>query len=160
MKKSSLMMAAALTSLLLAGTAQAAPMGGDTEKCFGIATAGKNDCASSTGSHGCAGMATKDHDPADWKSVAKGTCSSMGGYTMSAAVGGHMMMDDKKNTMAGDNMMVQPHGMAAASVMAIKMTAKPSMKKHSLKHSSKRHHKMTKPHKKMVHTMHDMKPAM
>lgn len=146
MKKHSIMMAAALTGLLLAGTAQAAPMG-DTEKCFGVATAGKNDCASSTGSHGCAGMATKDHDPADWKSVAKGTCSSMGGHTMNVAAGGAMM---------GDGMMGQPHTMAAAPMMAAKMATKPSMKKHS----SQRSHKMSKPHKKATRTMHSMKPAM
>ncbi|AXF84382.1 hypothetical protein DTO96_100085 [Ephemeroptericola cinctiostellae] len=154
MNKHSLMMAAALTSLLLAGTAQAAPMGGDTEKCFGIATAGKNDCASSTGSHGCAGMATKDHDPADWKSVSKGTCSSMGGHTMSAAAGGSMMGD--KGNMMGDGMMAQPHTMAATPVMATKMMAKPSMGKNSAQHP----HKMSKAHKKTAHTMHSMKPAM
>ena len=151
--KHSLMMAAALTSLLLAGTAQAAPMEGDTEKCFGIATAGKNDCASSTGSHGCAGMATKDHDPADWKSVSKGTCSSMGGHTMSAA-GGSMMGD--KGSMMADGMKAQPHTMAATPMMATKMAAAPSMGKRS----AQRPHRMNQTHKKAVHTMHSMKPAM
>ncbi len=151
--KHSLMMAAALTSLLLAGTAQAAPMEGDTEKCFGIATAGKNDCASSTGSHGCAGMATKDHDPADWKSVAKGTCHRMGGHTMSAANG--TMMGDKGNMM-GDGMKAQPHTMTEAPMMATKMAAAPSMGKRS----AQRPHRMSQPHKKTVHTMHSMKPTM
>jgi uncharacterized membrane protein len=46
-------------------------------KCFGIAQAGKNDCAS--GAHSCAGQATKDKDPGDWKYVAKGSCEKMGG---------------------------------------------------------------------------------
>ncbi len=52
------------------------------EKCFGIAKAGANDCASATGSHSCAGTATKDNDKGDWKYVDKGTCDKMGGTTM------------------------------------------------------------------------------
>ena len=51
----------------------------NSEKCFGIAMAGKNDCASKTGSHSCAGQSTKDKAPTDWKYVDKGTCASMGG---------------------------------------------------------------------------------
>ena len=50
-----------------------------TEKCFGVAKAGQNDCASASGSHSCAGTATKDKDPGDWKYVEKGTCEKMGG---------------------------------------------------------------------------------
>ncbi len=34
-------------------------------KCLGIAKKGGNDCA--TGTHGCAGLATKDMDKAEWK---------------------------------------------------------------------------------------------
>ena len=52
------------------------------EKCYGIAKAGSNDCASATGSHSCAGTATKDNDKGDWKYVDKGTCEKMGGSTM------------------------------------------------------------------------------
>ena len=51
----------------------------DKEKCFGVAKAGQNDCASASGSHACAGTATKDKDPGDWKYVTKGTCEQMGG---------------------------------------------------------------------------------
>jgi uncharacterized membrane protein len=54
------------------------------EKCFGIAKAGQNDCASSNGSHGCAGQAKADNQPNDWKYVAKGTCESLGGKTAPA----------------------------------------------------------------------------
>lgn len=50
-----------------------------SDKCFGIAMAGKNDCASKTGSHSCAGQATKDKDPNEWKYVDKGTCEGLGG---------------------------------------------------------------------------------
>jgi uncharacterized membrane protein len=53
------------------------------EKCFGIAKAGQNDCASKSGTHSCAGQAKKDNDPLDWKYVAKGSCKTMGG-TMTA----------------------------------------------------------------------------
>jgi len=41
--------------------------------------AGKNDCASASGSHSCAGQAKKDHDAGDWSYVAKGTCDKAGG---------------------------------------------------------------------------------
>ena len=52
------------------------------EKCFGVAKAGHNDCASANGSHSCAGQAKKDNDPAEWKYVPKGTCIKMGGKTV------------------------------------------------------------------------------
>ena len=55
------------------------------EKCFGIAKAGQNDCASATGTHSCAGQAKADNDANDWKYVAKGTCEKMGGSTKAAA---------------------------------------------------------------------------
>ena len=77
----------ALASVLALGAitaAHAAPVAADAskEKCFGIAKAGANDCASATGSHSCAGTATKDNDKGDWKYVDKGTCDKMGGSTM------------------------------------------------------------------------------
>jgi uncharacterized membrane protein len=76
----------ALASLIALGAAVSAHAGPvapqpDKDKCFGIAKAGANDCASASGSHSCAGTATKDHDPGDWKYVDKGTCASMGGST-------------------------------------------------------------------------------
>ncbi len=49
------------------------------EKCYGIAKAGQNDCATASGSHSCAGQAKMDKDPAEWKYVAKGTCEKAGG---------------------------------------------------------------------------------
>jgi uncharacterized membrane protein len=77
----------ALASVLALGAlsaAHAAPVAADSskEKCFGIAKAGANDCASATGSHSCAGTATKDNDKGDWKYVDKGTCDKMGGSAM------------------------------------------------------------------------------
>ena len=75
----------ALASALALGaiSAQAGPVAPDKtkDKCFGVAMAGANDCASASGSHSCAGTATKDKDPGDWKYVEKGTCEKMGGTT-------------------------------------------------------------------------------
>jgi uncharacterized membrane protein len=69
---------------LAVGHAQAGDMAADKagkEKCFGNVKAGQNDCASSDGSHSCAGQAKADNDAHDWKFVAKGTCEKMGGST-------------------------------------------------------------------------------
>ena len=81
MKKHTLMMTAALAGLLTIGGTGIA-QAGSNEKCFGIAAAGKNDCATKTGSHSCAGQSTRDNDPSEWKYVEKGTCSALGGKTM------------------------------------------------------------------------------
>jgi len=49
-----------------------------TEKCYGVAKAGQNDCG--TAKHACAAQGAKvDNDPNEWKYVAKGTCEKMGG---------------------------------------------------------------------------------
>lgn len=65
-------------------TAPAAAAGdkASKEKCFGIAKAGANDCASVDGSHSCAGQAKTNNNPYDWKYVAKGTCEKVGGKVM------------------------------------------------------------------------------
>lgn len=76
------LLTAAIASMMTAGIAMAADdtmMAAEKEKCYGIAKAGKNDCKSSSGSHSCAGQASKDNDPADWNYVAKGTCAQAGG---------------------------------------------------------------------------------
>ena len=49
----------------------------EAEKCYGIAKAGQNDCG--TARHSCAGKATRDNAPDEWKYVAKGTCEKLGG---------------------------------------------------------------------------------
>lgn len=43
------------------------------EKCFGIAAAGKNDCAA-TGNNSCAGTSKVNFDKEAWKYVPAGTC--------------------------------------------------------------------------------------
>ena len=71
---------AAVMSLGLVTQAEAQDKGAK-EKCFGIAKAGQNDCASANGSHSCAGQAKKDNEPTEWKYVPKGTCEKEGGKT-------------------------------------------------------------------------------
>ena len=56
----------------------------DMEKCFGVAKAGKNDCASGKSAHSCAGQATKDNNPADFVTLPKGTCDKIAGGTLKA----------------------------------------------------------------------------
>lgn len=46
---------------------------GEKEKCYGIAKAGKNDCAAGPGTT-CAGTSTTDYQGNAWSYVDKGTC--------------------------------------------------------------------------------------
>jgi uncharacterized membrane protein len=46
------------------------------EKCYGVALAGKNDCAAGAGTT-CAGTAKADYLGNFWKSVPAGTCTSI-----------------------------------------------------------------------------------
>ena len=80
MNKRQALIAAALASVCAAqasATGQTEVQSASEEKCFGVAKAGQNDCGTST--HGCAGLATVDKDPAEWKMVPKGTCEKAGG---------------------------------------------------------------------------------
>jgi len=73
------LIAAALASVCAHAAAQEA-MGtpkADQEVCYGVAKAGQNDCGTAT--HGCAGAAKVDNDPNEWKFVAKGSCTRIGG---------------------------------------------------------------------------------
>lgn len=47
-----------------------------TEKCFGVAKAGQNDCKAGAGTT-CAGTSKVDYDGKAFKEVAKGTCVTM-----------------------------------------------------------------------------------
>jgi uncharacterized membrane protein len=46
------------------------------EKCFGVAKAGKNDCAAGPGTT-CAGTSKVDYQGNSWSYVAKGTCATI-----------------------------------------------------------------------------------
>jgi len=81
MDKQNLLIAVALSSLMGSGIAAAADTAAPAkmEKCFGVAKAGQNDCASKSGGHSCAGQSKKDMSPNDWKNVPAGTCVASGG---------------------------------------------------------------------------------
>lgn len=49
---------------------------GEKERCYGIAMAGKNDCAAGPGTT-CAGSNKMDYQGNAWKYVAKGTCTTI-----------------------------------------------------------------------------------
>ena len=77
-----------LSAGLFASFANAAPApvptGFKAEKCFGIAKASHNDCASA-GNNSCAGTSSKDGERAAWIYVPAGTCSKIVGASMSAS---------------------------------------------------------------------------
>ncbi len=77
----------AIAGVLALGIASAnaegpAKQGANTEKCYGVAKAGKNDCG--TAKHACAGTAKTDNAPDDWKYVPAGTCEKSGGKLKAA----------------------------------------------------------------------------
>ena len=65
--------ALALGSALAAASLPATAQKADTEKCYGVAMKGKNDCAAGPGTT-CAGTAKVDYQGNAWKLVPKGTC--------------------------------------------------------------------------------------
>ncbi|MGE0423906.1 MAG: DUF2282 domain-containing protein [Reyranellaceae bacterium] len=82
MKTSHLIIASAVAAAIgLPGTVLAQKA--ETEKCYGISKAGKNDCQ--TASSSCAGTAKKDAQKDAWISVPKGTCAKIVGASLTAA---------------------------------------------------------------------------
>lgn len=79
------MIAAAAASLMSLSLVAMPAAAADKDKCFGIAKAGQNDCASLSGVHSCAGQAKVDMDKGEWKYVPKGTCKDLGGLSMDEA---------------------------------------------------------------------------
>jgi uncharacterized membrane protein len=70
---------AAVVAVPLLANAAPAPMPTfQAEKCYGINSAGKNDCASSQG-NSCAGEAKRAMDPKAWVYVPAGTCTKIQG---------------------------------------------------------------------------------
>jgi uncharacterized membrane protein len=82
MKTKNILVSTAISSMLALGslaTTSALADDGAKEKCYGVAMAGKNDCAAN--GHSCQGQSKMDKDPTEWKYVAKGSCAEMGGST-------------------------------------------------------------------------------
>jgi uncharacterized membrane protein len=63
-------------ALGLVATGQVADAADDKEKCYGVAKAGKNDCAAGPGTT-CAGTSKVDYQGNSWTLVPKGTCLTM-----------------------------------------------------------------------------------
>ena len=87
MSVQNLIKAVALTTVVASFTAGAA-MATDThattgtEKCYGIAKAGKNDCAS--GQNKCAGSAKMDKQADAFIALPKGACEKIAGASLEA----------------------------------------------------------------------------
>lgn len=83
MKSSQLSLTLATLAALTAGaalaqsnTSDAKATAGAKERCYGVAMAGKNDCAAGPGTT-CAGTSKMDYQGNAWKYVPTGTCVSI-----------------------------------------------------------------------------------
>jgi uncharacterized membrane protein len=54
----------------------------EMEKCYGVAKAGKNDCAGAA--HACAGQSKSDNSGKEFLSLPKGTCERLVGGSLKA----------------------------------------------------------------------------
>jgi uncharacterized membrane protein len=70
--------AGALVALSFASTSAHAEKAASKERCYGVAAAGKNDCAAGPGTS-CAGTSKVDYQGNAWKYVQAGSCVKMGG---------------------------------------------------------------------------------
>ena len=78
MNRKNAILATALGGLLalnVATQAQAAEDAGAKEKCYGVAKAGKNDCAAN--GHSCAVQAKADGHGKEWVQLPKGVCEKL-----------------------------------------------------------------------------------
>lgn len=82
MKAKKTLLASAVGSLLALAAAQTtlAAEDANTEKCYGIAKAGKNDCAGAK--HACAGQSNESKSPTEWIKLPKGTCERIVGGSL------------------------------------------------------------------------------
>lgn len=71
-----LVVASSLAAALSAHLAAPAAAEGTKEKCFGVALAGKNDCAAGPGTT-CAGTSKVDYQGNAWTLVPAGTCTAI-----------------------------------------------------------------------------------
>ena len=85
MKRTNTAIAAIGSLLAMSGVATqafAADKPADMEKCYGVAKAGKNDCAGVA--HACAGQAKADGNAKEFLTVPKGTCERLVGGNLKA----------------------------------------------------------------------------
>jgi len=69
--------AVAYASLLSSAYAGPVEQPSGSEKCYGVAKAGKNDCGS--GAHSCAGQSTRNADKASFVYLPTGVCEKLAG---------------------------------------------------------------------------------
>jgi uncharacterized membrane protein len=66
----------------------------ETEKCFGVAMKGKNDCKAGAGTS-CAGTSKIDYQGNAWSMVPKGTCEKTASPTSPTGMGQLMEFKEK-----------------------------------------------------------------
>jgi uncharacterized membrane protein len=86
MKKTNVTISAISSLLTLSAVAFATPSfaadKADMEKCYGVAKAGKNDCAGAA--HACAGQSKVDAGGKEFITLPKGTCERLAGGSLTA----------------------------------------------------------------------------
>jgi len=82
-KTTAIIAGALIAAIAAAGSASA--QDAKTEKCFGIAKAGKNDCQTTHSS--CAGTSKTDGQKDAWVSVPKGACEKIVGGSLASSRG-------------------------------------------------------------------------
>ncbi len=80
------LLALALGAALSTATVSSQAKDANTEKCFGVALKGQNDCAAGAGTT-CAGSSAKDHQANAWKLVPSGTCVKTASMTSPTGFG-------------------------------------------------------------------------
>lgn len=78
---SGVVVAGAVATAIALGAVPSSAAKPDTEKCYGIAKAGKNDCKAGPGTT-CAGTSTKDGQGNSWMFVLKGSCEKIVGGSL------------------------------------------------------------------------------
>ncbi|OAJ33652.1 DUF2282 domain-containing protein [Piscirickettsia salmonis] len=72
MSKKNIALALALATTLASGVTV---VQAKAVKCYGVVKAGQNDCG--TKLHSCAGQATRDYDPTEWKYMPQEKCNEL-----------------------------------------------------------------------------------
>jgi len=85
--KSIVVSSAIVAALLMASSGPIAAQDAKMEKCFGVAKAGKNDCAAGPGTT-CAGTSKTDAQGNAWMLVPAGTCDKLVGGSLTAKTEG------------------------------------------------------------------------
>ncbi|EPJ48122.1 MAG: putative signal peptide protein [Osedax symbiont Rs1] len=86
MSKQNLAAAAAITGIIALGASMvsAPAMAGSKEKCYGVAAAGQNDCATKNSS--CAGTSKTDNQGDAFLAIPTGLCEKLAGGSLTPKV--------------------------------------------------------------------------